>query len=208
MAHASWLKKDKTSGSGNSTVQFWTEQPYYGRVARSATQVTFSADSGTSTLTQVVTVTQKARPEYIDMDATKTVAKSGGTITISGVSNTSKITFSLLTVEGYESIGLTAPVSYNVGGTSVGNGAEIAGDPGATDKFNFSVQFTVPENTSINEKRQQLKAVDNAGNIKYCLISQGAGEATLTVSPLTVEIDAEGTHVSVSVISNTSWTVQ
>ena len=92
------------------------------------------------------------------------------------------------------------------------NGAAIAGDPGAGAEFPFSITFTdIPENTTINDLVAQLIVTDNAGHEATCNITQAAGDATLSVSPTTVNLDwnayTEQTSASVAVTSNTSWNI-
>lgn len=88
MAYASWVEPNKTSGSGNDTVS-WTGSNHTGRSSRTTT-ATFSA-SGVESKT--LTIIQAGKTEFVDIDDAGAVAKSGGTVTISGTSNSSKLTF-------------------------------------------------------------------------------------------------------------------
>ena len=58
----------------------------------------------------------------------------------------------------------------------------------------------------------QLIVTDNAGNTATCTITQAAGDATLSVSPASVQLDwnaaTEGTSASFTVASNTNWTIE
>ena len=200
MAYASWVTPNKVSGNGNDTVS-WTGQPHTGRTARSTT-ATFAA-SGVESKT--LTINQAGKTEFVSMDDTAAVSKSGGTVTITGTSNSSKLTF---TLTGTNGIGLVLPASYTANSVSTENGADITGDPGAAQQYSFSITFTgIGENTSIEALTSQLTVTDNAGNTDTCTITQAAGDAYLTISPTTINLTAAGTAVSVNVSSNTSWTI-
>ena len=200
MAYASWVTPNKTSGSGNDTVS-WTGTSHTGRTARSTT-ATFSA-SGVESKT--LTINQAGKTEFVSIDATASVSKSGGTVTISGTSNSSKLTFSLTGTNG---IGLTLPSTYTANSASTSNGAAITGDPGATQQYAFSITFSnSAENTSISSLTSQVTVTANGAQTATCDVTQAAGDAYLTISPTSISLTAAGTAVSVSVTSNTSWTV-
>lgn len=200
MAYASWVSPNKTSGNGNDTVA-WTGQPHTGRSSRTTT-ATFSASGVTP---KQLTINQAGKAEFVEMDDTAAVAKTGGTLTISGISNSSKLTFALT---GDNGIGLVLPSSYTANSITVNNGAAITGDPGAAQQYAFSITFTgIGENTSIEALTSQLTVTDNAGHTDTCTITQAAGDAYLTISPTTINLTAAGTAVSVSVSSNTDWTI-
>lgn len=200
MAYASWVTPNKVSGSGNDSVS-WTGSAHTGRSSRTTT-ATFAA-SGVESKT--LTIIQAGKTEFVDIDDTASVSKSGGTLTITGTTNSSKLTFALT---GSNDIGLVLPASYLANSVSTNNGAAIAGDPGASQQFTFSITFTgIGENTSVSSLVSQLSVTDNAGHTDTCTITQAAGDAYLTISPNTINLDAAGTAVSVSVSSNTSWTI-
>lgn len=200
MSYASWVTPNKTSGSGNDTVS-WTGTPYTGRNARMTT-ATFSA-SGVESKT--LTITQSGKTEFVSIAATASVANTGGSVTISGTSNSSKLTFSLT---GTNSIGLVLPSTYTANSVSTNNGATITGDPGASQEYTFSITFTnIAANTTVSSLTSQLTVTANNATYSVCDITQAAGEAYLTISPTSITIPAAGTAQSVSVSSNTSWTI-
>ena len=201
MAYASWVSPNKVSGSGNDTVA-WTGQQHTGRSARQTT-ATFSASGVES---KVLTIIQAGKAEFVSFDsASATVDKTGGTLTITGKTNSSKLTFALT---GSNGIGLVLPSSYSANSVNTNNGAAISGDPGAASEFAFSITFTnIPENTSISSLVSQLTVTPNSGTAATIEITQAAGDAYLTISPTTINLTAAGTAVSVSVSSNTSWTI-
>lgn len=200
MAYASWVEPNKTSGNGNDTVS-WTGQSHTGRSARQTT-ATFSASGVDS---KVLTIIQAGKTEFVDIDDTASVSKDGGSITITGTSNSSKLTFSLTGTNG---IGLTLPSAYIANSVSTNNGASITGDPGAVQQYTFTITFTnIPANATTGSKTSQLTVTTNNATTDTCDITQAAGEAYLTISPTTINLTAAGTAVNVTVTSNTSWTI-
>lgn len=204
MAYASWANPNKTSGNGNDTVS-WSASAHTGREPRQTT-ATFAA-SGVESKT--LTVIQSGKTEFVSFDsATAAVDKAGGTLTITGTSNSSKLTFALTGTNG---IGLTLPASYTANSVSTTNGAAITGDPGASQQYAFSITFSnIGENTTISSKTSQLTVTPNSGSSAAvtCNITQAAGDAYLTISPNSITIPAAGTPAqSVSVSSNTNWSI-
>lgn len=207
MAYANWLNPSKTSGSGNDTVNVSANADNTGRQARS-TQIAFKA----ANVADVVrTVIQAGKPEFVSIQSAAAVSKDGQQVlTIEGVTNSSRLTFSL---GGGATLALTLPAQYNANSLQTTNGAAIAGDPGAGAEFPFSIQFTdLPANAQVVEKTAQLIVTDAAGHTATCTITQAAADPILTVSPETVTIDwnaaTEGTSASFNVTSNTNWTIE
>lgn len=200
MAYASWVTPDKVSGNGNDTVA-WTGQNHTGRSARQTT-ATFSASGVES---KVLTIIQAGKTEFVTIDSTAAVNKSGDTLTITGTSNSSKLTFSLTGTNG---IGLVLPTKYTANSVQTNNGTAISGDPGAAQQFSFSITFTgIAENTSISSLTSQLTVTANGSQTATCDITQAAGDAYLTIDPTTINLTAAGTAVNVTVSSNTSWSI-
>lgn len=207
MAYASWLNPSKTSGSGNDTVNVGANSDNTGRNARS-TNMTFKAANVADVVRQV---TQAGKPEFVTIENAKSVVKGGvATLTITGTSNSSKLTFSLASGG---TLPVTLPSSYTANSVSTNNGAAISGDPGASAEFPFSIAFTnIGANPTINERSVQLIVTDNAGNTATCLITQAAGDPVLEVSPESVQLDwnaaTQSGSASFTVTSNTNWTVE
>ena len=206
MAYSAWLVPSKTSGSGNDTVNVTAGADNTGRNARS-TNMTFKAANCEDV---VRTVMQSGKPEFVNIQSTAAVDKTGGTLTISGTTNSSKLTFS---IGSSPTLTLTLPSSYTANSAQTDNGAAITGDPGAAQEFAFSITFTgIAVNTTVNTKSAQVIVTDNAGHTATCTVTQAAGDATLSVSPASVTLDwnayTEGTSASFSVTSNTNWSIE
>lgn len=150
------------------------------------------------------TVNQAGKPEYVDIADSAAAEKTGKVVTISGVSNSKKLTFSL----GTGDLEMTLPGSYNANSISTANGAEISGDPGALAVYNFSIAVTVPANESVDPKTRQIIVTDDGGHQDVCLLTVAAGDAYLRVTEGEISLDYLGTPVTVNVESNTEWTVE
>lgn len=205
MSLANWAQVNKQSGSGNDTISVTANSNHTGRVARS-TQMTVSAANVQS---QVRTINQAGKPEFVSIQPTASVDKNGGTLTLSGKSNSSLLTFSL---GSGATLVLTLPASYIANSVATNNGVAIAGDPGASTEYDFSITFTgIPANATVSDLLAQVIVTDNAGHTASCDVTQAAGDPTLDVTPASVELawDAysEGTSATFTVTSNTNWTV-
>lgn len=207
MAYANWLNPSKTQGSGNDTVSVGALTDNTGRNARS-TNMTFKAANVADVVRQVI---QAGKPEFVNIQSAAAVSKDGvSVLTIEGTTNSSKLTFSLASGA---TLVLTLPSTYIANSLQTNNGAAIAGDPGAGQEFPFSIQFaTIPKNPVVTERTAQLIVTDAAGHSATCTITQAAGDATLEVSPATVNLDwdaaTQGKTASFNVTSNTNWTVE
>lgn len=199
MAKANWAVVNPSSGSGNKTVNVSSSSEHTGRSARSTVLTITAANVEAKT----VSVTQQGKPAYVDSQDSATAAKAGQNVTISGKANGKKLTFSL----GTGNLAVTLPATYIAGGVTTNNGSEINGDPGATAEYNWSVTINVPENATIGELTKQIIVTDEGGNSDTCLLTQAAGDATLSVSKTAIELTYQGTAVSFDITSNTSWTI-
>lgn len=201
MAKANWLKVNPSSGSGNATVNVSSTGEHTGRKARTTT-LTWKAANVEDVLR---TVNQAGKPEYVDIADTASADKAGKLVTISGVSNSAKLTFSFGTGDLTD---ITLPSTYTANSVSTSNGAAISGDPGASAEYNFSIAITVPANPDITAKTRQIIVEDEAGNRDICTLTSAAGDAYVIVQEGTIELDYIGTPVPWTVESNTAWTIE
>jgi translation elongation factor EF-1alpha len=197
MAKAAWCSATPGGGSGNGTVNIGGTV-HTGRLQRSTT-VTFTAAGAGS---EEVDTIQEAKAEFVTLNGVS-VGKEGGNVTVTGKSNSAKLTLS----KGDGAMISVLPASYSAGGASTVNGAAISGDPGATAEYDFSVTLSAAANATVSDRTVTLVATANGGQQAQATISQAAGDATLSVTPLSVTIPASGSAVSVTVTSNTNWTV-
>lgn len=200
MAKASWLNVNPSSGSGNKEVSVSSFSEHTGRAART-TVLTFKAANCADVVRNVA---QAGKPEYVDIDDTAASESSGKVVTISGVSNSAKLTFTL----GTGDLSITLPSSYTANSVATNNGSAISGDPGALAAYNFSIAVNVPSNDGVSAKTRQIIVTDEGGHTDVCTLTLAAGDAYLKVTAGDINLDYLGTAVSVSVESNTTWTVE
>ena len=201
MAKANWLKVNPSQGSGNATVNVSSTTEHTGRKARTTT-LTWKAANVADVLRNV---SQAGKPEYVDIEDAASADKAGKVVTISGVSNSAKLTFSLGTGDLTE---ITLPNTYMANSVSTTNGTAISGDPGALAEYNFSITITVPANNDITAKTRQIIVENEAGQRDVCTLTSAAGDAYVTVQEGTIELDYLGTPVPWTVESTTSWTIE
>lgn len=200
MAKANWLKVDPSQGSGNATVKVSSTAEHTGRKARTTT-LTWTA----ANVQDIVrNVSQAGKPEYVNIAESASADKAGKVVTISGISNSAKLTF---TLGSGNLTDITLPSTYTANSISTSNGSAISGDPGASAEYNFSIAITVPANSDIAEKTRQIIVTNEAGQSAICTLRSAAGDAYVTVQEGTIELDYLGTAVSWSVESNTTWTI-
>ena len=192
-------KLESASGSGDANVNV-SANTHSGRVMRT-TVLTWKA----ANVEDVVrTVHQAGKPEYVDIDDAASADKAGKVVTISGVSNSQKLTFKL----GTGNLQITLPSKYTANSMQTTNGANISGDPGAVTEYPFSITITVPANESTSALSRQIIVTDGAGHQDVCVLTSAAGDAYITIAEGDIELDYLGTPVTIAVESNTNWTVE
>lgn len=200
MAKASWVKVDPSQGSGNATVNVSSLSEHSGRKVRT-TILTWKA-ANVEDIQR--TVKQAGKPEFVDIADSISADKEGKIVTIGGITNSQRLTFSF----GIGDLVLTLPSTYNANSVSTNNGSIIDGDPGALSQFPFTISITVPANTEIAPKTRQLIVTDEAGNQDVCVITSAAGDAYVTVAEGDIELDYIGSPVALQILSNTNWTIE
>lgn len=208
MAKAAWLTVNPASGNGNATVQNMGTV-HTGREQRETTVTGVAVGVSPNKTYKVI---QKGKPEFVSFTngAETTVGKAGGTLTITGKTNSSKLNFELVNleiravVEG--GLKLTLPSKYTAGGVETTNNVAITGDPGAQQEFEFSITFTgIAANTTIDELTAAMKVTTAGGQSAQIQIKQSAGDPVFSFGQETITLEASGAAVSQTIVSNTSW---
>lgn len=208
MAKSAWLTVSPASGNGNATVQN-TGTVHTGREQRETTVTGVAVGVSPNKTYKVI---QKGKPEFVSFNdgVETTIGKAGGNLTISGKSNSSKLNFELVDLESRAvvegGLKLTLPSKYTAGGAETTNNVAITGDPGATQEYEFSITFTgIAANTSIDELTAAMKVTAAGGQSQQIQIKQAAGDPTFSFGKETITLEASGTAVSQTILSNTSW---
>lgn len=193
---------DPVSGSGDQAVSISGDK-YTGRLERT-TNLIVVTNGGVQ---KALVVNQAAAAESVTSDSpTTTVAKTGGNVTITGKSNSTKLTFAATPAEE-NGLTLQLPENYTAAGKQTANGAVIADDPGATGEFVWSITISnVPANVSIEELVATLSVTAAGGQKAQVTITQAAGDSTLEIDKETINLDVNGSAQTVNVTSNDEWT--
>ena len=208
MAKAAWLTVNPASGNGNATVQN-TGTVHTGREQRETTVTGVAVGVSPNKTYKVI---QKGKPEFVSFTngAETTVGKAGGTLTITGKTNSSKLNFELVNLETRAVVAgglkLTLPSKYTAGGVETTNNVAITGDTGAQQEFEFSITFTgIAANTTIDELTAAMKVTTAGGQSAQIQIKQSAGDPVFSFGQETITLEASGAAVSQTIVSNTSW---
>lgn len=204
-SYLSWVPK---TGTGNAQIKINSVSPYTGRTDRS-TQVPGKIVGKTNVVT--VTVLEKAADEFITPSGlTLNVAKGGGTIHVTGKSNSKRLTFTWKTNFGIENV-----TTFKVNGSTIAtSGAAIIGDPGATGEYAYDVTIVVPKNDTIKARSATLEIKGEGSTVvKTITITQALGDSYLYLNSqgtttATVTIPKGGGEQTLSVLSNDEWTFE
>lgn len=190
-AKPSWITLSTVEGTGNSQVDV-TAPVYKGRNGRSGL-ITVTVED----LTEDVTLQQEGSTIWDVTTQSLAFVKTGEAKKFTGNSNLASITFAVNSDASWLTAGklVVNKKEYN-------SGAEIEGDPGAYNVYAFEITFTAAANPTVNTR---------TGNIivngqKY-IVTQAAGDATLTVSPTTLTFVAAGETKQITITTNTAWTI-
>lgn len=193
-----------STGSGDTTLQVKAETANRGnRVVQTAT---FEVEGAGVTEKKSFVAKHLPAEEFIEFDnKNPAVNKEGGTVTLTGKSNSSKITFSKGTGDIISAI-ITA-IRFTANGAGATSGTAISGDPGAKAKYSFSLTLTAAANETIKARTQQIIATANGGQRATTTLNQTAGDPFIEVTPTTIDVPQDGTAVQVTVDTNTTFTV-
>lgn len=200
-----------STGNGNTTISITSKTKPTGRndVTSSITgKIVGQSNSVT------INVTEKGKAEFVTFSGKEKavhVGENGGTIEITGTSNSSKLTFSWSTNE----ISIPNVTSFTVNSdTPATSGTAITGDPGAIAQYTFKISIAVPKNNTTNNRDSVLRVTCNTTSIiDNFTISQMAGAAYLYLNSTgttkaSITIPQSGTSPTVKVLSNTNWTFE
>lgn len=193
-----------STGSGDTTLQVKAETPNRGnRVVQLAS---FEVEGAGVAMKKQFVASHLPADEFIEFDnKSPAVDKGGGTITLTGKSNSQKITFS----KGTGSIikADIAAIKFTANGAEATSGTNISGDPGAKAKYSFRLTLTAAENETIQSRTQQIIAKANGGQKATVTLNQTAGDPFIEVAPTNIDVPQDGSAVQVTVDTNTTFTV-
>lgn len=193
-----------STGSGDTTLQVKAETANRGnRVVQLAT---FEVEGAGVAVKKQFTASHLPAAEFVAFDNTSpAVDKAGGTITLTGKSNSKNITFS----KGTGAI-ISADISkikFTANGAAATSGTNILGDPGAKAKYSFSLTLTAAGNETIEARTQQIIAKADGGQKATVTLKQTAGDPFIEVAPTNIDVPQNGSAAQVTVDTNTTFTV-
>lgn len=193
-----------STGSGDTTLQVKAETANRGnRVNQLAT---FEVEGTGVAMKKQFVANHLPAAEFIEFDTKNpAVDKGGGTVTLTGKSNSKKITFS----KGTGAIigANISAIKFTANGAAATSGTAISGDPGAKAKYNFSLTLTATANETIQARTQQIIAMADGGQKATTTLNQTAGDPFIEVAPTHIDVPQDGSAVQVSVDTNTTFTV-
>ena len=193
-----------STGSGDTTLQVKAEIANRGnRVVQIAS---FEVEGAGVTEKKQFVAKHLPADEFIEFDNNSpAVDKGGGTVTLTGKSNSSKITFSKGTGD---IIGANiAAIRFTANGVGAISGTAISGDPGAKAKYSFSLTLTAAANGTIEARTQQIVATASGGQKATTTLKQTAGDPFIEVAPIKIDVPQDGSAAQVTVDTNTTFTV-
>lgn len=204
-SYLSWVPK---TGTGNAQIKINSANPYTGRTDRSTA---ISGKIVGKTNTVKVIVIEKAADEFITPDGlTINAVKGGGTIHVTGKSNSKLLTFTWKT-----NFGIANVTSFKVNGsTTATSGTAITGDPGATGEYTYDAAIFVPKNVTIKARSATLEIKgEGASVVKTITITQALGDSYLYLNSqgtttATVTIPKGGGEQILNILSNDEWTFE
>lgn len=193
-----------STGSGDTTIQVKAETANRGnRVVQIAT---FEVEGAGVAEKKQFIASHLPADEFIQFDnSSPAVDKGGGTITLTGKSNSQKITFSKGTGDIISAN--IAAIKFTANGVEATSGIAISGDPGAKAKYSFSLTLTAAANETIKARTQQIVAMANGGQKATATLTQTAGDPFIEVTPTKIDVPQNGSAVQVTVDTNTTFTI-
>lgn len=190
-AKPSWITLSAVKGTGNSQVDV-TAPVYKGRNGRSGL-ITVAVED----LTEDVTLQQEGSTIWDVTTKSLAFVKTGEAKKFTGNSNLASITFAVDSNASWLTAGklVVNKKAYN-------SGAEIEGDPGASNIYAFEITFTAAANPTVNTRSGNI----TVNGQKYT-VTQAAGDATLSVSPTALTFAAAGETKQLTITTNTAWTI-
>lgn len=193
-----------STGSGDTTLQVKAETVNRGnRVSQLAS---FEVEGTGVAIKKSFIANHLPAAEFIEFDnKNPAVDKGGGTVTLTGKSNSQKITFSKGTGNIIDAN--ISAIKFIANGAEATSGINISGDPGAKAKYSFSLTLTAAENETIEARTQQIIVTANGGQKATATLNQTAGDPFIEVIPTKIDVPQGGSAVQVTVDTNTTFTV-
>lgn len=206
----SWINVDKSSGvAGTHTINV-TVDATTGRMTRTKI-IEIIGSTDTDTFSQKVTVKQTGYPLFLNLDNNEiNISNDVTSVEITGTSNSPKLAISSIT-DGVETPDGIQVFVDDIDVTQVlQDTGSIPSDPGNTAQYNFKFVVPIPTNPDTTKLRTicfQIDAVDGDNSVQKTVnINQGK-DYYINVTPTSLTFTSDGGTKSVSIETNTSWSI-
>lgn len=168
------------AGEGNTAITATVLEVNTSRVSRTAVLVG-TTDHGAEAVANIV---QGSKGEFVRFDPTVyTMANNATTITLTGASNSKRLTFSLPTSVGVnQTLFLTLPSTFTAtkgaASQTVTNGQDLPNDYGLVAEYSFSITLTINDAGSPSSERTEMVYVDSYGGARSSATVIQAGVAS------------------------------
>ena len=193
---AEWLTISPLSGNGDAEVTV-TAAEHTGRSIRNCT-IKYIADGEIKAQNSVI---QYGKTEFVEIEASKELSTQDSSTVIKGKSNSGNLTISL----GEGDLELISPSHYDIDDKSYNSG--LSNKKGDNAEYEFKIYVQKPKDGTIGPKTRQLIVTDNASHQAICLLTFPE-VPTVSVPKGEINFNAEGGIRTISLKSNTDWTIE
>lgn len=178
-----WLTISADRGTGDAALTVTVTEVNKGRNQRQVVVIGETEHGATGE----ATIVQDGENEYVSFDSVSyNIANSGTSVTITGKSNSKKLTFGIATPSTGETDYLNIPSSYTAtkGASSQSVSlspiaAELDPDYGATGEFAFSITLTTKDTSPSKARQCRFYAATFGGPTDYTTINQEGVASTI-----------------------------
>ena len=178
--NAGWVTISEDSGEGNTSIVATINERNTSRNTRTAVLKGTTAHGAEA----VANIVQASKGEYVVFDpATYEMANGATSVTLTGKSNSKRLTFSLPAAASVgQTLFLALPASFTAtqGSSSQNstNGQDLPNDYGAVGEYNFSITLTTVDAGSPNNERVEMVYVESYGGARATASVHQAGIAS------------------------------
>lgn len=175
-----WVTISTDSGEGNTAITATVTEVNTSRVSRTAVLVG-TTEHGAEAVANIV---QGSKGEFVSFDPViYNMANNANTVTLTGRSNSRRLTFSLPTAVGVgQTLFLTLPSTFTAtkgtASQTVSNGQDLPNDYGLVAEYNFSIALTINDAGSPANERTEMVYVDSYGGARSSASVTQAGVAS------------------------------
>lgn len=175
-----WVTISTDSGDGNTAITATVNEVNTSRVSRTAVLVG-TTDHGAEAVANIV---QGSKGEFVSFyPVIYNMANNANTVTLTGTSNSKRLTFSLPTaVSVNQTLFLTLPSTFTAtkgaASQTVSNGQDLPNDYGLVAEYSFSITLTINDAGSPANERTEMVYVDSYGGARSSATVTQAGVAS------------------------------